>query len=85
MGQVEAALHDMEIERDHAREEAAEARKLLKAVHDYFESRRSQGNTDAPGHNHVRPGRWDISGGICAWCETWAKVRAWAERKDGDE
>ena len=30
----------------------------------------------APGHAHAIPGRWDVDGSECRWCETWGRVLA---------
>jgi hypothetical protein len=51
----------------------------------YEELEGNREKADAPGHKHKTPGHWDADGQLCAWCETWGKVRAFVARKDADK
>lgn len=50
---------------------------LLRKIHAELD----EGDGEAPGHGHQRPGVWDsdngeLAGKPCKWCATWREVTA---------
>ena len=54
---------------------------LLRQVRDHL-IEAHPASTDAPGHSHDRPGRWDGDGSPCAWCAVWQRVQACLEQNN---
>jgi fructosamine-3-kinase len=69
---------------ERTRRELRELRELARKVLAELEDDPPHG----PGHAHDQPGIWDadnepgVAGQPCAWCATWARFKALAQRRD---